>query len=54
MYNTDAKILRQVCHLITDITKKYDLTDEEIFTISSAKAVLAKLYKKIEGKPDGQ
>lgn len=50
MYNTDAKILRQICRLMNDITKKYKRSDEDEFTLSSAKAVLMKIVREIESK----
>lgn len=48
MYNTDAKILKQVCYLIKNIIRKYQLADEDIFQIVTTTTILIKLANQIE------
>ena len=50
MYSTDSHVLRQVCKLINQITKRYQLSDEDIFKIAESTIVLMKLVKQIESK----
>jgi len=51
MYNTDSHILRQICKLMNQITKRYKLCNEDVFKIAETTIVLMKLVKEIEQNP---
>jgi len=49
MYNTDVKIIRHIyCDLLPQLMKKFQFTDEEIFTLTNARTIMIKKAQEIE------